>query len=63
MPVMADSFADADVRRQVGWLPGDQEDLETWLAGHRERVRAERIRRLPRPADQRDAEKDPDRVV
>jgi phosphatidylserine decarboxylase len=29
-----------DVRRRAGWLPEDQEDLESWLAGHRERVEA-----------------------
>jgi phosphatidylserine decarboxylase len=29
-----------DARRQGGWLPGDQDDLEAWLAGHRERVEA-----------------------
>jgi phosphatidylserine decarboxylase len=29
-----------DVRRQAGWLPDDQDDLESWLAGHRERVEA-----------------------
>ncbi|MDP9073365.1 MAG: phosphatidylserine decarboxylase family protein [Actinomycetota bacterium] len=29
-----------DVRRQAGWLPDDQDDLEAWLAGHRERVEA-----------------------
>jgi len=29
-----------DVRRQAGWLPDDQNDLESWLAGHRERVEA-----------------------
>ena len=23
-----------DVRRQAGWLPDDQDDLESWLAGH-----------------------------
>jgi phosphatidylserine decarboxylase len=40
MPVMADSFAAVDVRRQAGWLPDDQEGLEGWLAGHRERVSA-----------------------
>jgi len=27
-----------DVRRRGGWLPENQDDLETWLAGHRERV-------------------------
>ncbi|MDT5231519.1 MAG: phosphatidylserine decarboxylase [Mycobacterium sp.] len=34
------SGADADVRRQAGWLPDSQEDLESWLTGHRERVEA-----------------------
>ncbi len=29
-----------DVRRQAGWLPGDQDALEAWLAGHRDRVDA-----------------------
>jgi phosphatidylserine decarboxylase len=29
-----------DVRRQAGWLPDDQDDLESWLAGHRDRVEA-----------------------
>ncbi len=29
-----------DVRRRAGWLPGDQEDLEAWLDGHRQRVEA-----------------------
>jgi len=29
-----------DVRRQAGWFPPAQEDLEAWLEGHRERVRA-----------------------
>jgi phosphatidylserine decarboxylase len=28
-----------DVKRQAGWLP-EQDDLETWLAGHRDRVAA-----------------------
>jgi phosphatidylserine decarboxylase len=46
---MADSLAAAsaavqraggDVRRQGGWLPSSQDDLEAWLAGHRERVAA-----------------------
>jgi phosphatidylserine decarboxylase len=31
---------EVDVRRRAGWLPADQEDLEAWLAGHRERVAA-----------------------
>ena len=34
-----DSHA-VDVRRKAGWLPNEQEDLESWLAGHRERVEA-----------------------
>lgn len=34
-----DSHA-VDVRRQAGWLPYEQDDLESWLADHRERVRA-----------------------
>jgi phosphatidylserine decarboxylase len=29
-----------EVRRRAGWLPEDQDDLESWLAGHRERVEA-----------------------
>jgi phosphatidylserine decarboxylase len=29
-----------DVRRQGGWLPDNQDDLEAWLAGHQERVAA-----------------------
>jgi phosphatidylserine decarboxylase len=28
------------VRRRAGWLPQEQDDLEAWLAGHRERVEA-----------------------
>jgi phosphatidylserine decarboxylase len=31
---------EVDVRRRAGWLPDDQDDLESWLAGHRERVEA-----------------------
>ncbi|GGF31855.1 phosphatidylserine decarboxylase family protein [Subtercola lobariae] len=31
---------DKDVRRQAGWLPANQEALESWLAGHRVRVDA-----------------------
>src|SRR3984885_6546501 len=30
----------ADVRRRAGWLPEDQDDLESWLDGHRERGEA-----------------------
>ena len=29
-----------DVRRRAGWLPEDQDDLEAWLDGHRERAEA-----------------------
>jgi phosphatidylserine decarboxylase len=29
-----------DVKRQAGWLPAGQDALESWLAGHRERVEA-----------------------
>ncbi|MEA2371748.1 MAG: phosphatidylserine decarboxylase [Solirubrobacteraceae bacterium] len=29
-----------DVKRKAGWLPDDQDDLESWLAGHRQRVEA-----------------------
>ncbi|MGZ4605259.1 MAG: phophatidylserine decarboxylase associated domain-containing protein [Blastococcus sp.] len=29
-----------DVRRRGGWLPADQDALESWLAGHKERVAA-----------------------
>lgn len=29
--------AETDPKRQGGWLPSSQEDLEGWLAGHRER--------------------------
>jgi phosphatidylserine decarboxylase len=28
------------VRRRAGWLPDDQDDLEAWLHGHRQRVEA-----------------------
>jgi phosphatidylserine decarboxylase len=31
---------DVDVRRRAGWLPQDHDDLESWLAGHRELVEA-----------------------
>jgi len=29
-----------DVRRRAGWFPQNQDDLESWLVGHRERVNA-----------------------
>jgi phosphatidylserine decarboxylase len=31
---------EVDVPRRAGWLPRKQDDLESWLAGHRERVEA-----------------------
>ena len=31
---------EVDVRRKAGWLPDDQDELESWLAGHRDRVHA-----------------------
>src|SRR5579862_4530548 len=36
---MSTSRPAQDVRRRAGWLP-EQDDLEAWLAGHRERVEA-----------------------
>jgi phosphatidylserine decarboxylase len=35
---VATGSAGVDVRRRAGWLPDDQDSLEAWLAGHRERV-------------------------
>jgi phosphatidylserine decarboxylase len=32
------SHHEVDVRRQAGWLPEEQDDLEAWLENHRERV-------------------------
>jgi phosphatidylserine decarboxylase len=37
--VMSDA-SDVDVRRRAGWLPADQDDLEQWIEGHRDRVEA-----------------------
>ena len=37
---MTTRFHAVDVRRRAGWLPDDQDDLESWLAGHLERVEA-----------------------
>ncbi|MCU1617958.1 MAG: hypothetical protein JWO98_5498, partial [Frankiales bacterium] len=31
---------DNDIRRAAGWLPANQNDLESWLVGHRDRVEA-----------------------
>jgi len=49
MPIMVDSVAAVDVRRRAGWLPGDQDELEAWLAGHRERVEAKGEQAVPHP--------------
>ncbi|WP_374969260.1 phosphatidylserine decarboxylase family protein [Terrabacter sp. BE26] len=35
-----------DVKRRAGWLPQDQDALEAWLAGHRERVESHGERQL-----------------
>ncbi|HWC86668.1 MAG TPA: phosphatidylserine decarboxylase family protein [Solirubrobacteraceae bacterium] len=47
---------DTDVRRRAGWLPQDQDELEAWLAGHRQRVeaRGEQIVLHPAIADFKD---------
>jgi phosphatidylserine decarboxylase len=37
---MTSAHQGVDVRRRAGWLPADQQDLEAWLTGHRERVEA-----------------------
>lgn len=37
---MTPGSPDIDVKRRAGWLPQDQDALEAWLAGHRERVEA-----------------------
>jgi phosphatidylserine decarboxylase len=39
VPWMATGSEHSDVKRRAGWLP-DQDALETWLAGHRQRVEA-----------------------
>ena len=36
----------ADVKRRAGWLPDNQDALEAWLTGHRERVEAKGEREL-----------------
>jgi phosphatidylserine decarboxylase len=33
-------YGELDVRRRAGWLPEEQDELESWLAGHRARVEA-----------------------
>ncbi len=37
---MTTNSASSDVRRQAGWLPPTQGQLEEWLEGHRQRVRS-----------------------
>jgi phosphatidylserine decarboxylase len=37
---VATASDEIDVRRLAGWLPEGQEDLESWLAGHQQRVEA-----------------------
>ncbi len=39
-PAMTAQPHEVDVKRRAGWLPPDQDGLESWLAGHRERVEA-----------------------
>lgn len=43
---MSSSSPARDVKRRAGWLPDDQDALEAWLRGHRERVEAKGGRRL-----------------
>jgi len=38
VPGVASGSQAGDVRRQAGWLPEGQDELESWLGGHRERV-------------------------
>jgi phosphatidylserine decarboxylase len=40
MTVVTSSSEPVDVRRRAGWLPQNQDDLESWLADHRQRVDA-----------------------
>jgi phosphatidylserine decarboxylase len=37
-PLMTNEPQALEVRRRAGWLPAEQDDLESWLEGHRERV-------------------------
>ncbi len=37
---------DLDVRRKAGWIPADQDELETWLKGHQQRTDARQDRQL-----------------
>ncbi|GAC1439954.1 MAG: phosphatidylserine decarboxylase family protein [Mycobacteriales bacterium] len=41
---------EVDVRRQAGWFPADQHDLEEWLAGHAERAAARGDRVVLQPS-------------
>ena len=40
VPTMNQNGFGGDVRRRAGWLPVDQDALEEWLVGHRQRVEA-----------------------
>lgn len=40
MGVVTPRSEPADLRRRAGWLPASQDDLESWLVGHRQRVDA-----------------------
>jgi hypothetical protein len=42
---------EVDVPRRAGELPMEQEDLESWLAGHRERVEARGAQLVLREAE------------
>jgi phosphatidylserine decarboxylase len=44
--VMSSSSSARDVKRRAGWLPVDQDALEAWLRGHRERVEGKAEREL-----------------
>ena len=35
---MSQGAGGVDVRRQAGWFPDGQDDLEAWLAGHAEKA-------------------------
>jgi len=43
---MTPASSETDLKRRAGWLPQDQDALEAWLAGHRERVEARGEREL-----------------
>jgi phosphatidylserine decarboxylase len=49
MTVVTSSSEPIDVRRRAGWLPQNQDDLESWLDGHRQRVDARGEQRVLDP--------------